>query len=264
MRRVMIPVAAAGLLVVAQAPAQEAEPVGPVPQLVSVGTAAVSGMYFPVGVALCRLVNQHRRETGLRCAARPSGGSVANVGGLRDGAFELALVQSDTQAEAVAGIGAFAAVGPSDDLRAVMSLYPEALTLVVRADSGIARVEDLAGKRVWLGAEGSGTRDLAADLMNALGWTEASLAEVPEVSTDRLGDALCHDEIAGFSTPSAILRWRSRKPPPSATRGWWPLTAQRSMRWFRQGPTSCRRRSRVASTAETRAVPKPSASWRRW
>ena len=49
------------------------------------GTGNVAGVYFPVGVALCRLANQHRRETGLRCAARPTAGSVANIDGIRDG-----------------------------------------------------------------------------------------------------------------------------------------------------------------------------------
>ena len=66
-------------LLAAPAAAQQAEP--PEPVLVSMGTAAVTGVYFPVGVSLCRLVNQHRRETGLR-----------------DGRLELAIVQSDVQA----------------------------------------------------------------------------------------------------------------------------------------------------------------------
>ena len=131
--------------------------------IVPMGTGAITGAYFPVGVALCRLVNQHRRETGLRCAAQPSAGSVANIAGLRDGALDLAIVQSDVQAEALAGTGAFAEAGAFADLRAVMALYPEPLTLVARADAGIAQVEDLAGKRVWLGAPGSGTRAIADD-----------------------------------------------------------------------------------------------------
>jgi TRAP transporter TAXI family solute receptor len=93
--------------------AQQADaPAAPEPVLVSMGTAAVTGVYFPVGVSLCRLVNQHRRETGVRCAARPTEGSVANIAGLREGRLELAIVQSDVQAQAVAGTGAFADAGP--------------------------------------------------------------------------------------------------------------------------------------------------------
>jgi TRAP transporter TAXI family solute receptor len=79
-----------------------------------------------------------------------------------------------------------------------MALHPEPLTLVARADASVARVEDLAGKRVWLGDEGSGTRTLAGDLMAALGWTAESFAPVPPVAADRLADALCRGEIDAF------------------------------------------------------------------
>ena len=166
--------------------------------IVPMGTGAITGAYFPVGVALCRLANQHRRETGLRCAAQPSAGSVANIAGLRDGALDLAIVQSDVQAEAVAGTGAFAEAGAFADLRAVMALYPEPLTLLARADAGIAQVEDLAGKRVWLGAAGSGTRAIADDLMGALGWTADSFEAAPAVPADLLGRALCDGQIDAF------------------------------------------------------------------
>ena len=166
--------------------------------VVPMGTGAVTGVYFPVGVALCRLANQHRRETGLRCAAQPSAGSVANIAGLRDGSLDLAIVQSDVQAEALAGAGTFADAGAFADLRAVMALYPEPLTLVARADAGIAQIEDLAGKRVWIGAAGSGTRTIADALMGALGWTADTFEAVPDLPSDLLGRALCDGEIDAF------------------------------------------------------------------
>jgi TRAP transporter TAXI family solute receptor len=180
--------------------AQEAAEPAPeaFPELVDLGTGSVTGVYFPVGVALCRLANQHRRETGLRCAARPSAGSVANIEGLRDGGFDLAMVQSDVQAAALDGTGPFAEAGPLEGLTAVMALYPEPLTLVARADAGIARVEDLAGKRVWIGAAGSGTRPVAEALMGALGWGPSSFEPAPEVAPERLGQALCSGQIDAF------------------------------------------------------------------
>lgn len=195
MRRALAVLAA--ILVAGWAWAQE-EAAEAAPELVDLGTGSVTGVYFPVGVALCRLANQHRRETGLRCAARPSAGSVANIEGLRDGHLDLAMVQSDVQAAAFAGTGPFAEAGPLEGLTAVMALYPEPLTLVARADSGVARVEDLAGKRVWFGAAGSGTRPLAEALMGALGWGPSSFEPVPEVAPERLGQALCAGEIDAF------------------------------------------------------------------
>jgi TRAP transporter TAXI family solute receptor len=188
---------AAAILLAAPVVAQE-EAADPGPEVAELGTGSVTGVYFPVGVALCRLANQHRRETGLRCAARPSAGSVANIEGLRDGRFDLAMVQSDVQAAALDGTEPFAAAGPVKGLTAVMALYPEPLTLIARADAGIARVEDLAGKRVWIGAAGSGTRPLADALMGALGWGPSSLEPAPEVAPERLAQALCSGAIDAF------------------------------------------------------------------
>ena len=179
------------------APTGEAE-AAPATQVVPVGTGAITGVYFPVGVALCRVVNQHRRETGLRCAATLSEGSVANIAALRDDRDGLAIVQSDVQAAALAGTGAFVSAGPYPGLAAVMGLYPEPLTLVARTDAGVGGVEDLAGKRAWLGPEGSGTRELAGRLVAALGWTDATFAATPAVRPEDVAQALCAGEIDAF------------------------------------------------------------------
>jgi TRAP transporter TAXI family solute receptor len=172
-------------------PAQE-------PPLVMVGTGAITGVYYPVGVALCRLFNQHRRDHGMRCSARPAEGSVGNIEDLRAGTIDLAIVQSDTQADALEGAAGFAAAGPFEGLRAVMSLHPEPLTVVARADAGIAGVADLAGKRVAVGSPGSGTRAIADVLMAGLGWTTADFAAAPELETGRQGQALCAGEIDAY------------------------------------------------------------------
>jgi TRAP transporter TAXI family solute receptor len=176
------------------------------PELAWMGTGNVAGAYYPVGVALCRLVNQHRRDSGLRCAARPSEGSVGNLTALRDGSFDLAIVQSDTQEAALGGSGVFAPAGPFEALRAVAALYPEPLTIVARADAGVARVEDLAGKRMAWGAPGTGTRALADALLAALGWTAESFAPVTGLSPDRLADALCDAFAYVVGHPALVVQ----------------------------------------------------------
>ena len=164
-------------------------------RLVWMGTGSVAGAYFPVGVSLCRLVNQTRREHGIRCAARVTEGSVGNLAGLRGGALDLALAQSDSQADAWNGAGDFAGSGPDTGLRSVMSLHPEPLTIVARAGSGIATLSDLQGKRVSIGA---GQRALMGKLMAELGWTDASFAAVEDVPPQDLDTALCGGEIDAF------------------------------------------------------------------
>ncbi len=168
------------------------------PRLVSMGTGAVRGVYLPVGVALCRLVNQDRARHGIRCAARPSGGSVANVAGLRDGAFDLAIVQSDVQGDAVAGRAAFAEAGAFQGLRAVASLYPEPVTILARRDAGIATSRDLAGKRIGAGLAGSGERVVFDAVMEAEGWTRDSFAELADLGPRERIAQLCAGAIDAF------------------------------------------------------------------
>ena len=91
-----------------------------------------------------------------------------------------------------------------------MALYPELLTIVARADAGVAGLEDLAGKRVALGEPGSGTRAIADALIAALGWTTASFAATPDLPPDRVANALCDGEIDAFfyaiGQPAAVIQ----------------------------------------------------------
>lgn len=183
------------LAAAALTPAQAQPPA----RLAEVATGAVSGVYFPVGIALCRLPNQTRGVHGLRCAARPAEGSVGNIAALAAGETDLAIVQSDIEADAVAGAGVFAGRPPFATLRALMSLHAEPLVIVARTDSGIRSLGDLAGRRVALGPEGSGTRDLAAALVTALGWPRAEVAAAPALPVEALGTALCAGEIDAFA-----------------------------------------------------------------
>jgi TRAP transporter TAXI family solute receptor len=173
-------------------------PAAPEARLVEMGTGNVTGVYFPVGVALCRLPNQERRGHGLRCSARPSGGSVANIEALRTGAVDLAIVQSDVQNAALRGADEFRSEGPFAELRAVMALHPEPLTVVARRDAGIARLEDLVGKRISVGNPGSGQRALWDLLMNRLGWSQRSFAAFLELDPSQQAAALCDGQVDAF------------------------------------------------------------------
>lgn len=187
--------ALAALVLAAAAPVR---PAAQEARLAEMGTGNVTGVYFPVGIALCRLVNQDRRAHGLRCAARPSDGSVANIAALRDGSVALAIVQSDVQHAALEGTGGFADAGRFDGLRAVMALHHEPLTIVARADAGIARLQDLADKRISAGAPGSGQRALWDVVMARMGWTPESFAAFEELAPSRQAEALCDGRIDAF------------------------------------------------------------------
>ncbi len=164
-------------------------------EFVSIGTGGVTGVYYPVGGAICRLMNQTRREHGIRCSVESTGGSVFNVNAIRGGELEFGVAQSDVQYNAYNGEGNFAEGGAHEDLRSVFSLHPEPLTVVARADAGISTFEDLKGKRVNVGNPGSGQRALMDIVLDKLGWSLDDFALASELAPAEQSQALCDNNI---------------------------------------------------------------------
>lgn len=164
---------------------------------VTVGTAGVMGVYYPLGGALCRMVNVTRKVHKLRCSVEPSEGSVSNIKGVLAGDLDMGIAQSDTQFYAQQGQGAFAGK-PQSKLRVLFNVYPESLTLMAREDSGIRRVEDLKGKRVSLGTAGSGTRVTADLVLNAVGVRREDLKAALEMKIVEMAPALCDGKMDAF------------------------------------------------------------------
>jgi TRAP transporter TAXI family solute receptor len=164
-------------------------------EFVSIGTGGVTGVYYPTGGAICRMMAKTRSEHGIRCAVESTGGSVYNVNAVRSGELEFGVAQSDVQYKAVHGEGSLADAGPNPDLRSVFSIHPEPFTVVARADAGIANFEDLQGKRVNVGNPGSGQRDTMEVVMNAMGWTMDSFALASELQAAEQSQALCDNNI---------------------------------------------------------------------
>jgi TRAP transporter TAXI family solute receptor len=165
---------------------------------ITIGTGGATGVYYPVGGAICRLVNERSQEHGIRCTVERTEGSIENINSIRSGKFDLGVVQSDWQYHAFEGSSKFSEQGPFKDLRAVFSLYSEAATVVARRDSGIRRLEDLRGHRVNIGNPGSGTRFTWDILQQELGWAPADLVDASELASDKLGKALCKNKIDAY------------------------------------------------------------------
>ncbi|HEX2255776.1 MAG TPA: TAXI family TRAP transporter solute-binding subunit, partial [Afifellaceae bacterium] len=167
-------------------------------QFVTVGTGGVTGVYYPAGGAICRLVNQGRAEHGIRCSAESTGGSVFNLNTIRAGELDFGVVQSDVQYNALHGEDQFADAGAFEDLRAVFSLHPEPFTVVARPDSGIENFEDLKGKRVNISNPGSGQRNTMELLMERYGWTMSDFELASELPSREQAQALCDNQIDAF------------------------------------------------------------------
>lgn len=136
---------------------------------VTIGTGGITGVYYPTGGAIAKMVNNKRDQYHIRCTVESTGGSVFNVNAVMAGDLEFGIVQSDRQYQAVKGMAEWKEKGPQADLRAVFSIHPESVTLVAAVDTGIEDIRDLKGKRVNIGNPGSGQRQNSIDALKAVG-----------------------------------------------------------------------------------------------
>jgi len=164
-------------------------------QFVTIGTGGVTGVYYPTGGAICRLVNKGKKAHGIRCSVESTGGSVYNLNAIAAGELDMGVAQSDWQYHAYNGTSKFKEKGPNKDLRAVFSVHPEPFTVVARADSGIKNFADLKGKRVNIGNPGSGQRGTMEVVMGKMGWTKADFKLASELKSAEQSKALCDNKI---------------------------------------------------------------------
>lgn len=163
------------------------------------------GEYHPITEAV--VARAHQLNTAVKVRNLATEGSLENVRLVASKEADYALVQSDVAAMAYAGEGAFAQGGAVTSLRALGSLFPEPLHLVVSAKSPIQSVADLRDKRVALGPPNSGTRADALAVLAAHGLTAKDLKEVREEGLDAAPDALRNGRLdAFFATVGAPAR----------------------------------------------------------
>ena len=145
---------------------------------VTIGTGGITGVYYPTGGAIAKMVNAKRDVYGIRATVESTGGSVFNVNAVMAGDLEFGVVQSDRQYQAVKGEAEWEGK-PQTDLRAMFTLHPETVTLVASVASGVMDIKDLKGKRVNIGNPGSGQRQNSIDALTEAGldWEKDIKAE---------------------------------------------------------------------------------------
>jgi uncharacterized protein len=164
-------------------------------RFITIGTGGVTGVYYPTGQNICRLVNRDQATHGMRCNAESTGGSIFNLNSIAAGEMDFGVAQSDWQHHAFYGTDRFADQGANPELRSVFSLHPEPFTVLVRGESDIQAFEDIVGKRVNVGNPGSGQRGTVELLMDKYGWTMSDFALASELPSREQGQALCDNRI---------------------------------------------------------------------
>lgn len=164
-------------------------------EFISIGTGGVTGVYYPTGGAICRLINKGKSEHDIRCSVESTGGSIYNLNTIRSGELDMAVAQSDSQYYAYNGEDPFKEAGPFKELRSVFSVHAEPFTIVARKDANIVNFDDLKGKRVNVGNPGSGQRSTMELVMGAYGWTNADFSLASELKPAEQSQALCDNKI---------------------------------------------------------------------
>lgn len=152
-------------------PSAEGEKKGEEPaetKFVNIATGGTAGTYFPLGGAIADILNKN--VPGVNASAQSTGASVANINMLKDGSVEMAFIQNDITYYAANGTEMFEGK-KVDGLYGISTLYPETIQIVTLARTGIKNIEDMKGKRVAVGAAGSGTEANARQILETYGIT---------------------------------------------------------------------------------------------
>lgn len=162
---------------------------------VSIGTGSMTGVYYPVGSAIMKLVNKNTDGVDIKAKVESTGGSVYNINAVVKGDLTFGVAQADRQYQATKGLASWKDK-PQAKLRAICSLHPEIVTLVATDASKINSLENFPGKRVNIGNAGSGNRGNAEQVLKIAGvkldsFTAESLTagECPKMIQDGRIDA---------------------------------------------------------------------------
>lgn len=137
-------------------------------KFLNIGTGGTAGTYYPLGGAMAEILNKD--IPGMNASAQSTGASVANINMLKDNSIDLAIVQNDIVYYAVNGTEMFEGK-KVDGLKGIASLYPETCQFVTLDSTGIKSIQDLKGKKVAVGAVGSGAEANARQILEAYGIT---------------------------------------------------------------------------------------------
>jgi uncharacterized protein len=193
-RRSVAAILAAAVVAAACNPQELARRAGARTRL-SIATGGTGGVYYPYGGAIARVITEHLPN--VEATAEVTAASVDNLKLVRDHKSDIAFTLADTLDDAVAGRGAFARRGPVP-ARVLAVLYDNYTHVVASGASGVARVADLAGKHVSIGAAGSGTELIATRVLRAAGLDPGRDIRPVSLGVSQSVDAIKDGKIDAF------------------------------------------------------------------
>ena len=168
---------------------------------VLIGTGSMMGVYYPMGGGICKFIvavhdeNDSDEKKKLICSTASTAGSVYNLNSMRRGTMDVGVAQSDIGYYAYKGENLYNGVPPMKDLRLLAYMHREYLTLVVKRNSGIKTIDDIKGKRINIGAPGTGVRSAMLSLIKTKGWTTKDFLVTSDLKSSEQVQALCDGKI---------------------------------------------------------------------
>ncbi len=166
-------------------------------QFVTIGTGGVTGVYYPTGGAISRMVNKKAKTYNMKATVESTGGSVFNINAVLNGDLEFGIAQSDRQFQAVKGLKEWEGK-PQSKLRAVFSIHPESVTLIASDESGIYSLADMKGKRIGMGNPGSGQLGNSRDALALVGLDEKKDIKAEYIKAVEAASALQDERVDAF------------------------------------------------------------------
>ena len=186
-----------------EAPAAEeeapavAEEATPEDQFVTILTGGSSGPYFALGGAVSNLLNE--KLSYVNASVESTGASAVNATKIGTGEAEIAFAMNNVVSFAYNGTESFAEKGAFDNIRGIAALYPNHCQVITLEGNGIAEIEDLVGKKVGVGAPGSGTEVDARNILGIYGIT------YDDIDEDFLSYAEAVEQLKNGTVDAAFL-----------------------------------------------------------
>ena len=163
-------------------------------KVIKIGTGSKDALAYPILLSICEIFNQHHLSKGESCEVFSTAGSEDNLSRIVTGKYDAGVIKSDMEYNAYNGIGVFAGK-PYRELRTVIGLHQEYLTIIIKNSSNIKELKDVKGKRIYIGNKGSGSRLWVDKLFSINDWKNSDFRELSEESADKIYNLFCNNKV---------------------------------------------------------------------
>ena len=164
-------------------------------EFITLGTGEENGTYYPVGLSMCKFINQQQKE--IKCSVESTYGAIYNINAVLKQEFNFAISQSDTIYHAINNEMNFKDTN-SKVLRSIIAIYPELLTFIVNKKSNIHSIEDIKGKRINIGSPYSGSELSTLEVLKEFNIKRTDLSQASSLNAMDTADALRDNKIDGY------------------------------------------------------------------